>query len=313
MDNFYLKEEYTFEDIENLILNEVEESIYLDFKDAPALDKSDGKRKEIAKDISAFANSEGGIIIYGIQENNHKASAINFIDGNIYTKEWIEQVINSSIQRRISNINIYPIRKSQNINETIYLIKIPKSLDAPHLSKDKRFYKRFNFESVMMEEYEIRNSYGRKLKSKLQIDDIKFQLLDQNESVFTLQIEIFAGNDGDMVEKDYKLNLYFINCPDVNLHWDIRDPNNYHYTEINDTKIKVSSNSISPIYPNESVTILRIKWKINKSNLVEIFEKLKIETILYFSAGEFRKEVDENYKMNIYEYLCKNNESINGN
>lgn len=256
---------------------------------------------------------EGGIIIYGIQENNHKASAINFIDGNIYTKEWIEQVINSSIQRRISNINIYPIRKSQNINETIYLIKIPKSLDAPHLSKDKRFYKRFNFESVMMEEYEIRNSYGRKLKSKLQIDDIKFQLLDQNESVFTLQIEIFAGNDGDMVEKDYKLNLYFINCPDVNLHWDIRDPNNYHYTEINDTKIKVSSNSISPIYPNESVTILRIKWKINKSNLVEIFEKLKIETILYFSAGEFRKEVDENYKMNIYEYLCKNNESINGN
>lgn len=310
MDNFYSKEDYNFEDIENLITNEVEESIYLDFKDSLALDKTDGKKKEIAKDVSAFANSEGGIIIYGVQEKNHKAYSLNFIDGNIYTKEWIEQIINSSIQRRISDIKIFPIRKNQNINETIYLIKIPKSLDSPHLSRDKRFYKRFNFESVMMEEYEIRNTYGRKLNSKLEIDKVGFKLLDETEKDYILQIEIDAGNYGEIVEKDYKLNLYFIDYPNIFLEWDPQSPNNYHYTDLTDSKIKFSSNSITEIYPNESVTILRIKWKIQKTLVDETFEKIKIEMILYYSSGEFRKDVSEDYKKRIYDYLVIDEENI---
>ncbi|MCD9015178.1 AlbA family DNA-binding domain-containing protein [Parachryseolinea silvisoli] len=62
MNNFFDKTDFSFDDIRSLINNEVEESIHLDFKDAAALDKSDRKKDEISKDISAFANSDGGII-----------------------------------------------------------------------------------------------------------------------------------------------------------------------------------------------------------------------------------------------------------
>lgn len=91
--DFFEKTEYSIDDLTALIDNEAEESAHLEFKEARALSKDDKKKIEIAKDVSAFANSDGGIIVYGIEEQEYKAHALSYIDGNTYTKEWLEQVI----------------------------------------------------------------------------------------------------------------------------------------------------------------------------------------------------------------------------
>lgn len=117
--NLFDKEIYTIKDIQYLIDNGVEESIHLDFKAAGALAKDDKKKNEIAKDVSAFANSDGGIIIYGISEIGHKADSYSFVDGDIFTKEWLEQIINSNIQKRINNIRIIPLRQDGDIKRTV--------------------------------------------------------------------------------------------------------------------------------------------------------------------------------------------------
>ena len=49
--DFYNQDNYSFSDIENLIKNEVEESIHLDYKEARALGKDDPKKAEITKDM----------------------------------------------------------------------------------------------------------------------------------------------------------------------------------------------------------------------------------------------------------------------
>ena len=59
-------------DLDNLIINQIEENIHLDYKASGSLAKSDGKKDEISRDVSSFANSNGGIIIYGIAEFNEK-------------------------------------------------------------------------------------------------------------------------------------------------------------------------------------------------------------------------------------------------
>lgn len=87
MTNFFERENFTQADLQKLIDNQVEESTYLDFKSAPSLEKSDKKRGEIGKDVSAFANADGGIIIYGMKEQDHVADSFSFIDGNVFTKE----------------------------------------------------------------------------------------------------------------------------------------------------------------------------------------------------------------------------------
>ena len=109
--------------INDLIVANAEESLNLEFKSSEAIKD----KKELGKDISAFANSAGGIIIYGILEKNHVADSTSFIDGNQFTKEQLEQVINGRIFPKIDGLNIYPIRFGGAIEKSIYVVEIPES------------------------------------------------------------------------------------------------------------------------------------------------------------------------------------------
>jgi hypothetical protein len=156
--------EWTEDDILSLIHNNVGESTTLEYKACDALDKTAGKKKEISKDVSAFANSAGGTIVYGVTENSaHEPEAIDSgFDPNDISGEWLEQIINSNIERRISGIiiNTVALPKTHPGN-VLYVVYIPESKLAPHMAADDRFYKRFNFQSVPMKEYEVRNLMRR--------------------------------------------------------------------------------------------------------------------------------------------------------
>jgi hypothetical protein len=148
----------TIVEIDQLIADDVQEDIHLDYKESPAIDKA--KRYEIAKDVSAFANSDGGILIYGIIENNNlPAGKDSGVDHTKYSREWLEQIISSNITPRIDGIRIAPIPVSA--DRSIYAVEIPKSFRAPHQAPDKKYYKRFNFQSVPMEDYEINDVRSR--------------------------------------------------------------------------------------------------------------------------------------------------------
>ena len=57
----------TIEDLQSLIDNEVEESTNLEYKSSFAIENKKWK-EELAKDVSAMANANGGTVIYGIRE-----------------------------------------------------------------------------------------------------------------------------------------------------------------------------------------------------------------------------------------------------
>lgn len=160
--------------IDDLILNGIEENLNLDYKSAEALAKTDGKKSEISKDVSAFANSAGGVIIYGISEYNdptkkHLPETIDAVDRNVISKEWLEQVINTNISPKIEGIKIHPVVIGDiKDNKVVYVVDIPQSKTA-HQAKDKRYYKRYNFESIPMEDYEIRDIFNRANKSDIRI------------------------------------------------------------------------------------------------------------------------------------------------
>ena len=56
-------------DLERLIAEGIQESLTLDYKASPALAKGESQRNELCKDVTAFANSAGGQIIYAIEED----------------------------------------------------------------------------------------------------------------------------------------------------------------------------------------------------------------------------------------------------
>jgi Putative DNA-binding domain len=151
------------DDILNLVKDRVEESLTLEFKACDSL-RNKRWREELAKDVSAFANSAGGAIVYGIKENSftHEAEAIDEgYDPTEVTKETLQRVIDSRIHRRIDGIryNVIELATSRP-GRIIFVLQIPESSLAPHMA-EHRFYERYEFESKPMEEYEVRERYRR--------------------------------------------------------------------------------------------------------------------------------------------------------
>ena len=54
--------------------------------------------------------------------------------------------------------------------KVVYVVSVPHSTRAPHMAADHRFYKRFNFESIAMEEYEVRDVSRRRDGPDLGLD-----------------------------------------------------------------------------------------------------------------------------------------------
>lgn len=151
-------------DLQSLIMGQVEESISLDYKHGAALAPDDKKRDEITKDVSAFANSAGGLIIYGIAEGptattKHLPAVFAPVDRAHFSKEWLEQVI-QRIQPKIDGVEIIPIPLASAPNHVAYAVSIPQG-DTAHQAADKRYYKRHNFMAVPMEDYELRDVMNR--------------------------------------------------------------------------------------------------------------------------------------------------------
>ena len=148
-----------------------QEGLTLDYKASAALAKNDKTRQDLSKDVSSFANSAGGFLVYGMLENKHVPTAIDTgVDRNVITKEWLESVIKSVIQPAVDGLAIKQIDlANKGANLVAYVVQIEQGTSrAPHQANDYRYYKRFNFESAPMEDYEVRDlmrrgiEYGRK-------------------------------------------------------------------------------------------------------------------------------------------------------
>lgn len=101
---------WTEADLAQLISDQVAESLILDYKASAALQRTDGKKNELSKDVSAFANSAGGLLVYGVLEDGNIPTELDQgLNPDEITKEWIEQVINSRISRRIDGVGIRQI------------------------------------------------------------------------------------------------------------------------------------------------------------------------------------------------------------
>ena len=69
-------ERKTEADIEELITAKVSESLHVEFKACASLENTEGRKKEISKDVSAFANADGGTIFYGLKADKETHEAI---------------------------------------------------------------------------------------------------------------------------------------------------------------------------------------------------------------------------------------------
>jgi hypothetical protein len=115
--------------IERLCADRVTESATLDFKrELPA--GSSGK-DELLKDVCAFANTEGGDLVYGVEEENGEAARIAPLPGDQREAEVrrVLQTIDSNVEPRITGLTHVTVAV---LHGYVLIIRVPASFDGPH-------------------------------------------------------------------------------------------------------------------------------------------------------------------------------------
>mgnify|MGYP003254949027 CR=1 FL=1 len=170
-------ENITLDDIQTLIENSVCENKNLDYKRELHID-TDSDKKEFLADISSFANSNGGDIIFGIEEDSAekiptKIVGIHYENDDVLVRK-LEDFIRQSIQPIILNIE-YKVIEIVN-NKCILIIRIPQSLIAPHRVEYKgynKFFTRNNKGKYQMDVNELRLSFNSGIDLEKRIEDFK--------------------------------------------------------------------------------------------------------------------------------------------
>lgn len=156
-------------DVERLVTQGIPEGRVLDYKrDLPGNSDADGK--EFLADISSFANSSGGYLVFGVDEErdaNGKATGMPTEAKGLRSTNAgaeiarLENIIRTGVAPRIAGIAAREI--SGLVNGPAIVFRVPRSWVGPHMVDYKghsRFYARNNTGKYPMDIGEIRSSFA---------------------------------------------------------------------------------------------------------------------------------------------------------
>jgi hypothetical protein len=188
------------------------EALQLDFKACDALrtpppgshrttTRTKDVKQEISKDVSAFLNSAGGTIIYGILEKGSHAESLDpqpLTQGD-YVPEAIVQIIRSRIHPS-PTVDAYSIPASPPAEPTskwYLVVEIPQGQQA-YMASDHIFYKRVGTITAPMEQYEVADAMNRTrgpaLSVRIAPGSFTAHSLETHASYLTLHVAITSTN-----------------------------------------------------------------------------------------------------------------------
>jgi|SRR3989344_1837406 len=150
----------SFQDLDRLVTDGIAESKAIEYKETINISTGD-ERKEFLADLSAFSNTQGGDILFGVKESLGVATEIIGVEvENIdQKKQQIENLIRDGVSPRIPyEVNFIKIQD----NNYVILIRLKPSLNSPHrviFSSHDKFYKRNGSGKYPMDLNELRDSF----------------------------------------------------------------------------------------------------------------------------------------------------------
>lgn len=159
------------EAIEKLVSENRQESVELEFKTKEnashgQAEKSD--RRNVGVTISAFANSMGGLLIWGIEARKNEdgvdcAQKLRPIKGIERFKSEIVRLISQAVTPMHEGIFVESIASKEESDSGFLLVHVLRSERRPHRCEfvEKQYFKRIGDSSRAMEHYDVEDSFKR--------------------------------------------------------------------------------------------------------------------------------------------------------
>ncbi len=171
----------TSEDIKLLIDSEITEGRSIEFK-LVLPGGTEGERKEFLADVSSFANTVGGDLLFGIREEQSAAvEAVGVSLSNVDAEiRRLDDLVRTGVAPRIPGLRIRSIDGFS--KGPVLLLRIPRSWAAPHmvcLKNTSRFYARNNKGKYQLDVAEIRAAFVLSESVPERIREFRMQRLAQ--------------------------------------------------------------------------------------------------------------------------------------
>ncbi len=141
-----------------------EETLRLEFKAGRLLDKPESAwTADLSKEVSAFANTEGGLLVLGVPEQKvGKLRVASEPDGvaETITREQLQRKIEGNVFPYLSGIRVSRVPLSSPPGRVVFVLEIPPGSTA-YQANDGRYYGRSEFEAKHLPDHEIRVRMAR--------------------------------------------------------------------------------------------------------------------------------------------------------
>jgi hypothetical protein len=139
-----------------------------------------GKSKDLAIDVAAMAN-DGGILLYGIGEDEHGRPTVPNPIGLSGAAERVDQIVRSSISEP-PTIKLHSIPAEADPGVGFLVLAVPPSARAPHMvivGEENRYYGRSATGNVRLAEGEVARLYERRQRWEIDREGLLEEAIDR--------------------------------------------------------------------------------------------------------------------------------------
>ncbi len=277
--------------IDRWIAEGYREDLHLDFKrkanpDSHYPDEND--KKNYAKALSGFANSDGGVIIWGVDAPGVGKGVREKmpIKGIQHFMEHLDSLASRMVAPQVEGVVNHVILESDDIGYGVTWV--PRSLTCPHRAEhhsSKKYYQRSGDSFVQLEHWQLEYMFGRRLVPDLKVTWEAIPLVDSrilSEGLFRGRgkrrgvLKLQVQNKGRAISRYGCLRIYF---KPANKSFSLLTDRNHkminygsaesssHYEFV---EVTARANPGLVIYPSDRVTFFKFEVEYDPDKLTEL-------------------------------------------
>lgn len=171
-------------------------------------------KKELGKQVSAFANSGGGYLVFGLSDDRQLESCEQAV-GRQPMKDFLATMVEQSVEYPIRHFQVHRIPFANEPAMSVFVVAIEDSPAAPHQAKEERiYYYRIDGHSKPAPHFHVELLRNRMTKAVLQVMDIDyvFQGVEHRDTSPRLNIALTVTVENQSLQSATNWGVYIKTC-----------------------------------------------------------------------------------------------------